>query len=60
MRVGTAAVTTRGMKEAEMAKIVDFINHVLTHHDDDGVIQETKKAINNWMGDFPLYSNPKS
>ena len=55
MRVGTPAMTTRGMKEAEMLKIVDLIDGVLMHHDDDAYITSVRKEVNKWMEDFPLY-----
>ena len=55
MRVGTAAVTTRGMKEADMEKIVEYIDNVLSNHDDDELIASVKKEINTWMAGFPLY-----
>jgi glycine hydroxymethyltransferase len=56
IRVGTAAVTTRGMKESEMEKIVDLIDDVLMNKDNDAKIKEVKDFINSWMKDFPLYS----
>lgn len=56
MRVGTAAITTRGTQEADMVKIVDFIDEVLSNHEDEGKLAEVKKAINSWMVNFPLYS----
>ncbi len=55
MRVGTPAMTTRGLKEAEMLTIVDMIDGVLMHHDNDTYISDVKKKINIWMKDFPLY-----
>jgi glycine hydroxymethyltransferase len=55
IRVGTAAVTTRGMKEAEMEKIVDLINEVLMNKDNENKIVEVKEFINSWMKEFPLY-----
>ncbi|BDD11271.1 serine hydroxymethyltransferase [Fulvitalea axinellae] len=55
MRVGTAAVTTRGMKEADMATIVDLIDKVLMNNEDEAVIEETRKEVNALMKDFPLY-----
>jgi glycine hydroxymethyltransferase len=55
MRVGTAAVTTRGMMEADMTKIVDLIDKVLMNHDNDQIIAEAKTDINTWMNKFPLY-----
>ena len=56
MRVGTAAVTTRGMKEEDMKKIVDFIDDVLMNHEDETKIASVKTAVNEWMTKFPLYS----
>lgn len=55
MRIGTAAVTTRGMKEDDMSKIVDLIDRVLTQHKDDEALRTIKTEINNWMNNFPLY-----
>jgi glycine hydroxymethyltransferase len=55
MRVGTPAMTTRGLKEMEMLRIVDMIDGVLMHHDNETYIAGVKKEINNWMKDFPLY-----
>lgn len=55
MRVGSAAVTTRGMKEDDMTKIVDLIDKVLVNHEDEAVISDVKSEINTWMNKFPLY-----
>jgi len=55
IRVGTAAVTTRGMKETEMEKIVDLIDDVLMNKDDENKIKEMKGFVNSWMKEFPLY-----
>ena len=55
MRVGTAAVTTRGMKEDDMLKIVDFIDEVLLANNNPEAIAAAKSEINSWMSGFPLY-----
>lgn len=55
MRIGTAAVTTRGMIESDMQKIADLIDRVLSDPENDQVIESTKSEINNWMKEFPLY-----
>ena len=55
MRVGTAAVTTRGLKEADMRKIVDLIDRALQYHADDAVLAQIKSEVNAWMVKFPLY-----
>src|SRR5690606_21603619 len=56
MRIGTAAVTTRGMKETDMTQIVELIDEVLMNHDNDAKIEAVKQKINSWMKQFPLYS----
>jgi glycine hydroxymethyltransferase len=55
MRIGTSAVTTRGLVESDMKKIVELIDKVLSNIDNDGLILETKKEINAWMWDYPLF-----
>ena len=55
MRVGTAAVTTRGLKEEDMLKIVDLIDHSLTSYEDEAALALIKKEVNDWMVQFPLY-----
>jgi glycine hydroxymethyltransferase len=55
MRVGTAAMTTRGMKESDMTKIVDLIDQVLTNPENEAKISEVKGQVNEWMKEFPLY-----
>ena len=42
MRIGTAAVTTRGFKEKDMKKTVDLIDRILIHHNQENIIAETK------------------
>lgn len=55
IRIGTPAVTTRGMKETEMLKIAELIDRVLTNTDDDYVIDQVKKEVNELSLNFPLY-----
>ena len=55
IRVGTAAITTRGMKEADMEKTMEFIDAVITNHENEAKLKEVKSAINEWMKNFPLY-----
>ncbi|GAB2774930.1 glycine hydroxymethyltransferase [Hymenobacter luteus] len=56
MRIGSAAVTTRGLKEPDMARIVDFIDEVLTHNADDARIARVRGEINEWMQQYPLFA----
>jgi glycine hydroxymethyltransferase len=55
IRIGTPAVTTRGMKETEMLKIAELIDRVLTNTDDGHVIDQVKKEVNELSLNFPLY-----
>ncbi|WP_299465882.1 serine hydroxymethyltransferase [uncultured Microscilla sp.] len=56
MRIGTPAVTSRGLVEADMAKIVDLIDTVLMNHENDSKIAEVKEEVNNWMNQYPLFT----
>jgi glycine hydroxymethyltransferase len=56
MRVGTAAMTTRGLVESDMERIVDLIHTVLMNHEDDAKIAGVKQEVNDWMSQHPLYS----
>lgn len=55
IRLGTAAVTTRGMKESDMEKVVDLIDTVLINPENEEKIEEVKKAVNTMMGSLPLF-----
>ncbi len=53
-RVGTAAITSRGLKENEMETIVDMIDEVLSNTDNQNVIDAVKKKVNSLMDGRPL------
>jgi glycine hydroxymethyltransferase len=55
IRVGTAAVTTRGLKEPDMERIVEYIDAVLVNHENDSKILAVKKEINQWLRNYPLF-----
>tara|TARA_Y100001980_G_C14556876_1_gene352108 strand:- start:45836 stop:47104 length:1269 start_codon:yes stop_codon:yes gene_type:complete len=55
MRIGTAAVTTRGLKEEDMKKIVNYIDEVLVNLDNESKVSSIKSEINSWMSKYPLY-----
>jgi glycine hydroxymethyltransferase len=55
IRFGVDAVTTRGCKEEHMNFIVDAIDTVLMNADNQAIIEKTKKSVNDWMLQFPLY-----
>lgn len=56
IRVGTPAITTRGIKENHIPQIVDWIDQVLCDPDNESVIESVKKNVNAFMKDFPLYA----
>lgn len=55
IRIGTPAITTRGFKESDCLKVVDWIDHVLENASDEQKLINTKAEINEFMKNFPLY-----
>lgn len=55
IRVGTPALTTRGMKEEHMQFVVNVIDNVLMNSDDENVITSVRRQVNEFMEQFPLY-----
>lgn len=55
IRVGVPAVTTRGMKETHMETVVNMIDKVLMHADDESVLASVKTEVREFMQQFPLY-----
>lgn len=55
IRLGTPAMTTRGMKEEEMAQIAEIIGKVLTHPADETLHQKAKQEVAELTARFPLY-----
>ncbi len=55
IRLGTPAVTTRGMKEKEMEKIAEIINNVVKHMENPGKLEECAKDVARLIKKFPLY-----
>ena len=56
IRVGTPAVTTRGLQEADMPQIAEFIDRVLKNPDSPQTAGEVRKAVNAMMGNLPLFA----
>lgn len=56
IRVGVAAVTTRGLKEEDMPVIVDLIDRVITNHEDEASIEAIRKDVNEMMSHLPLFA----
>ena len=55
IRIGTPAITTRGLKETDMQFIVNMVDNVLMNADDENVISTVRKQVNEFMGQFSLY-----
>lgn len=55
LRIGTPAITTRGMKEPDMAAVADFIDRAITHHADDNYLAAEAKEVEKFLEKFPLY-----
>jgi len=56
IRVGTPAITTRGLKEQHMPVIVDFIDEVIANHENEEVITKVRSQVNEMMSEFPLFA----
>ncbi len=56
IRLGTAAITTRGVKEDKMAEIVDMIDTVLSNHDNPEVIADVRAKVNAMMAEYPIFA----
>ena len=57
MRVGTPAITTRGIKEDKITYIVDLIDEVIMNFEDEDMINSVKKKVNNLMQDLPIFKS---
>ena len=56
IRLGTAAMTTRGAKEDMMHLIAELIEEVLNHPEDEQVIKRVREKVNETMKDYPLFA----
>jgi len=56
IRVGTAAITTRGLKENEMDTIVDLIDRVINNYQDEAVLAEVAKEVHDLMQGRALFN----
>jgi glycine hydroxymethyltransferase len=60
IRIGTPAVTTRGMKEAEMRQISHWIAEALDHRADNAVLAKIRKQVLGLAEEFPLYAERRA
>lgn len=56
IRFGTAAVTTRGLKEADMERIVRWIDRIIQQPDSEKEAAAVKAEVNEFMGSWPLFA----
>lgn len=56
IRVGTPAITTRGVKEDRIPVIVDLMNEVITNISDAIVLEKVRVKVNNLMKDYPMFA----
>ncbi|MEJ6547789.1 MAG: glycine hydroxymethyltransferase [Arcticibacterium sp.] len=56
IRFGTAAITTRGLKESDMQIIVDLVDRVICNPEDEAVLEEVRKGVNALMSHRPLFN----
>jgi len=60
IRIGTPAITTRGLEEQDMTRIVDLIDEALNNHQDEEHLSIVKSKISDWMSDKPLFADERS
>ncbi|MBE6345854.1 MAG: serine hydroxymethyltransferase [Bacteroidales bacterium] len=56
LRIGTPAITTRGLKEEHMEPIVELIDDVISHIDDTAKLTAVREKVNEMMSEFPLFA----
>ena len=57
IRIGSPAITSRGLKEKDCIRVVELIDHVLKNKDNAKELAKTKKKINTWMSKYPLFAD---
>ena len=55
IRIGSAAITTRGLGTSDMGRIVELIDEALTHHADETRLGQVRQRVNTWLQDYPLF-----
>ncbi|MBS3807831.1 MAG: serine hydroxymethyltransferase [Bacteroidales bacterium] len=56
MRLGTAAITTRGLKEDQVKLVVEYIDNIITHIEDENIIGDVKWKVHETMNQYPLFN----
>ena len=60
IRIGTPAITTRGLLEDDMERIVDLIDEVIKNHTNEAVLEAVAQKVNEMMADRPLFAQSSS
>ncbi|MCG2726079.1 MAG: serine hydroxymethyltransferase [Elusimicrobia bacterium] len=55
IRIGAPALTSRGMKEAEMAIIAEYMDDAINHHDGEGFLKSISEKVKQLCANFPIY-----
>ena len=55
IRIGTPAITTRGLKEGDMEGIVELVDEVIANYDNEAVLESVAEKVNAMMADLPLF-----
>jgi glycine hydroxymethyltransferase len=55
IRVGTPAITTRGLMEDDMETVVEFIDRVIQNHTNEKIIEEVANEVNDFMGERAIF-----
>jgi glycine hydroxymethyltransferase len=55
IRIGTAAITSRGLKEGDMSVIAEYIDEALKAHENDAALEAIEEKVVDFMAKFPLY-----
>ena len=56
IRFGTAAITTRGLVESDMEKVVEFIDQVIMNPENESIIKEVRDKVNEMMKTRPIFN----
>jgi glycine hydroxymethyltransferase len=57
IRVGTPALTSRGLNEAHMVQIVDLVDEVIMNFENEEVLDQVGEKVNDMMGEFPIFAS---
>ncbi|MEN8138604.1 MAG: serine hydroxymethyltransferase [Bacteroidota bacterium] len=56
IRIGTSAITTRGLVESDMLKVVELIDKVIMNIEKDDILDEVRAEVNDMMSKFPIFA----